>query len=164
MTELEIIQKYSALVRILALSRTSCQSDADDVYQEVFYRYIDKHPKFRDEEHAKAWFIRVTVNITRNMHKSFDRSRRVDLREEDISDLISDSDIISESEKKADFEMLLSRLNPRYKAVLMLHFDCGYTVREMADLLGESQPAVKALLVHDKQKLKELMTERNDWN
>ena len=58
----EIIAQYSTLVMNLAWSRVS-YSDADDVYQEVFYRYIDKEPRFRDEQHAKAWFIRVTCNI-----------------------------------------------------------------------------------------------------
>lgn len=164
MTELEIIQKYSALVRILALARTHSQSDADDVYQEVFYRYIDKHPHFHDEEHAKAWFIRVTINITKNLHKSFHNSRRAEWKEEEICDLIPDRDLIEQSEKKTDFERLLNRLNPRYKAVLMLHFDCGYTVREMAALLGESEPTVKALLVRGKLRLKNLMTERNEYS
>lgn len=161
MVELEIIEKYSALVRILALARTRQQSDADDVYQEVFYRYIDKQPKFRSEEHAKAWFIRVTLNITKNMYKSFYQSKRSDVDEDVLEDLISDEDFINEVERRADFEESINRLNPRYKAVMMLHFDCGYTVKEIAKLLGESEIAAKNLLVHGKQQYKKIIMERN---
>lgn len=161
MTELEIIQKYSALVRVLAVARTEQQSDADDVYQEVFYRYIEKQPKFRSEEHAKAWFIRVTLNITKNMYKSFYLSKRSDVEEEVMEDLLSDEDFISEVERRADFESSLSKLNPRYKAVMMLHFDCGYTVKEIAKLLGEGEIAIKNVLAHGKQQYKKIITERN---
>lgn len=162
MTELEIIEHYSALVRVLALARTQRPSDADDVYQEVFYRYIDKQPKFRDEEHAKAWFIRVTVNVTRNMQARFDNARRSDVEEEVFEHLLSDDAFMDEVERRADFEENLSRLNPRYKAVLMLHFDCGYTAKEIAKLLGKSEIAVKNLLAHGKQQYKKIINERNE--
>lgn len=81
MTEQEIIDQYSTVVRVLALARTQRTCDADDVYQEVFYRYIDKKPTFRDEEHARAWFIRVTMNVTKNMQSRFDNARRSDVVE-----------------------------------------------------------------------------------
>lgn len=157
MTDLEIIQKYSAMVRVLALARTSQPSDADDVYQEVFYRYIDKHPKFKDEEHAKAWFIRVTLNITKNMYTSFYNSKRADIDESQINDLISDDDFMSEVEQNADFERKISLLNPRYRAILMMHFDCGYTVKEISKLLGETELTVKALLVRGKQQYRQII-------
>ena len=161
MTELEIIQKYSALVRVLAVARTQQQSDADDVYQEVFYRYIEKQPKFRSDEHAKAWFIKVTLNITKNMYKSFYLAKCSDVEEEVLEDLLSDEDFITEVESRADFERNISQLNPRYKAVLMLHFDCGYTVKEIAKMLGESEIAIKNVLVHAKEQYKKMITERN---
>ena len=58
----EVIRKYSATVYRIAFARTGTKADADDIYQEVFLRYIRKQPEFREEEHAKAWFIRVAIN------------------------------------------------------------------------------------------------------
>ena len=161
MTEQEIIDQYSTVVRVLALARTQRTCDADDVYQEVFYRYIDKKPTFRDEEHARAWFIRVTMNVTKNMQSRFDNARRSDADEEKIEQMLSDDDFMEEVERRADFEELLNQLNPRYKAVLMLHFDCGYTAKEISRLLGKSEIAVKNLLAHGKQQYKKIMMERN---
>lgn len=162
MTELEIIETYSSLVRVLALARTGRPSDADDVYQEVFFRYIEKQPRFRSEEHAKAWFIRVTLNVTKNMLTRCDVTRRADADDEALAALPSDEDFMAEAESRADFEEVLARINPRYKAVLMLHFDCGYTVREMARLLGESEIAVKNCLIRGEKQYKKLITERRD--
>ncbi|MDD2972388.1 MAG: sigma-70 family RNA polymerase sigma factor [Lachnospiraceae bacterium] len=60
-----IIRQYSNLVYRIAYAQLKNRSDADDIYQEVFYRYIRKTPTFRSEEHGKAWFIKVTVNCCR---------------------------------------------------------------------------------------------------
>ncbi len=68
MTNTEVIQRYSELVMTVAAAKVSVASDAEDVYQELFCRYIDKQPKFRSEDHARAWFIKVTVNVVRNMY------------------------------------------------------------------------------------------------
>ena len=98
------------------------------------------------------------------MYKSAYNVKRADLDNEVLADMISDRDLMSEAEQRADFEQTLSRLNPRYKAVMLLHFDCGYTVREIAKLLGESEIVVKNCLVRGKQRYKEILLERNEIN
>ena len=62
----EIIKKYSSTVYKIAYSATSSRADSDDIYQNVFLRYIKKKPQFNDETHEKAWFIRVTVNCAKS--------------------------------------------------------------------------------------------------
>ncbi len=157
MTTTEIIQQYSKLVHVLALARTNQPSDADDVYQEVFLRYIDKQPKFRDEQHAKAWFIRVTINITKDMYKSAAHSKRVDFEEAIAQDDMTDSEFISQLERNAVFIERIEQLNPRHREVLMLHFDCGYTLKEIARMTGDSVDCVKSLLARAKKQYKELV-------
>ena len=79
MTNQEAIEKYADLVHYIALNRTSQPSDADDVFQEVFFRYIEKSPKFRDEEHGKAWFIRVTINVCNSMFRQVQKQISFDI-------------------------------------------------------------------------------------
>ncbi|MDE6844540.1 MAG: hypothetical protein K2J99_02060 [Lachnospiraceae bacterium] len=55
--------------------------DADDIHQDVFVRFLKKQPRFDDEEHEKAWFIRVTVNCCTNYHKTAWRRKTVSLSE-----------------------------------------------------------------------------------
>ena len=153
----EIIARYSTLVMNIARSRVS-YSDADDVYQEVFYRYIDKNPRFKDEKHAKAWFIRVTCNITNSMYRASEFSKRDDMTDEDMCDVISDKDFAAEAERLADFESRLARLNPKQKAVLMLYFDCGYTVREIASIYRTTEAVIKRILANAKREYKNIRT------
>ena len=146
----EIIARYSTLVMNIARSRVSI-SDADDVYQEVFYRYIDKEPHFKDEKHEKAWFIRVTCNIINSMYRKSELKQRFDMPDEDMCDIISDKDFAAEAEQKADFENRLARLGAKEKAVLMLYFDCGYNVREIASIYQVTENVIKRLLMKAKR-------------
>lgn len=62
-----VIRQYSGLVYRLAYARAGSRQDADEIYQEVFLRYLKKHPNLENETHAKAWFIRVTVNCANSL-------------------------------------------------------------------------------------------------
>ena len=50
----EVIREYSNMVYRLAFARTGTTYDADEIFQEVFLRYIKKHPAFENEDHRKA--------------------------------------------------------------------------------------------------------------
>ena len=78
----EIIEKYGQSVYRFALSLSKHKDVADDVFQEVFLRYVKKQPVFHNEEHAKAWFFVVTRNCCRNHFMSAFIRHNVPLVEE----------------------------------------------------------------------------------
>ena len=45
-------------------------ADAEDVAQEVFVRLLKYEPQFENKEHEKAWFVKATVNLCRDIMKS----------------------------------------------------------------------------------------------
>ena len=65
-----VMRKYADMVYRLAYSRTGSTFDADDILQEVFLRYIRADKTYNDEEHRKAWLIRITINCTRSFASS----------------------------------------------------------------------------------------------
>ena len=65
------VEQYGSTVYRLALAQTHSQADADDVYQEVFLRYVRAAPAFATEEHRKAWLLRVTINCCKKLQGSF---------------------------------------------------------------------------------------------
>lgn len=75
------IQKYDATVYRIAFARTGNREDADDIFQDVFLRYLQRLPVFLTEEHRKAWLIRVTVNCANKFHTSFWQRRTGPLEE-----------------------------------------------------------------------------------
>lgn len=174
MTNTEVIQHYSELVMTVAAAKVSVVSDAEDVYQEVFCRYIDKQPTFRSEDHARAWFIKVTVNVVRSMYRRSEFKKRADMEDESMEsdcsartlsgEKITDDRFAELIEQKVDFNEVMRRMNPEYKAVLLLHFDCGYTAKEISRIMGKTECSVKAMLVRGKKQMIDLITKGDSGN
>ena len=77
----ETVRRYSDMVYRLAFARTGNTADAEDVYQEVFLRYLRSDPQFTSEEHRKAWLLRVTINCAKKLHAAPWRRRTEPLSE-----------------------------------------------------------------------------------
>ena len=57
----DIVNTYSDMVYKLALARTKNKYDADDVFQEVFIRYMKHYETLKTSDHTKNWLIRVAI-------------------------------------------------------------------------------------------------------
>lgn len=63
----EVINKYSELVYRLAYARVYSKSDADDIFQEVFLRYVRKNLEFESEEHTDMRNIKDIPSLNSGM-------------------------------------------------------------------------------------------------
>ncbi|GAA4655292.1 hypothetical protein GCM10023142_24300 [Anaerocolumna aminovalerica] len=59
--------RYGRMVLRIAYQNTSNMSEAEDITQEVFLKLIREDKIFTDDEHIKAWLIRVTIKIILNL-------------------------------------------------------------------------------------------------
>ena len=140
----EAYEEYKNLVYRLALARTGDINDAEDILQEVFYKYIRKKPDFENSEHGRAWFITVTINCTKSFFNSAYRKRQAPLTE----------DIKSEDmEIDTTLSVVLS-LPQKYRTVIHLYYYEDYSIKEIAALLQCSENTVKTRLARGREKLK----------
>lgn len=147
----EIIKRNSKMVYRLAYSQMKNESDADDVYQEVFYRYVRKKPVFENAEHEKNWFIRVTVNCCKTNLKSFWKTKVCELDETFEAAEIEESNLIYAIEK----------LPKNYSAVIHLFYYEDMSIDEIANALGLKYGNVGVLLSRARYKLKEIIEKEN---
>ena len=75
------IGQYGDMVRRLCLVHLKNPADTEDIFQNVFLKYVLSPVVFESPEHEKAWLIRVTLNACKDLVKSFFRSRTVPLEE-----------------------------------------------------------------------------------
>ena len=66
----DAMERCGDAVYRLALCRLDSRADAEDVYQEVFLRLLRDTTAFCDDEHLKAWLLRVTVNCCNDLRRS----------------------------------------------------------------------------------------------
>ena len=123
-------------------------ADTEDIFQTVFLKYAFSSVQFENEEHEKAWVLRVTINACKDLLKSFFRSRTISLDEimEQLAEMSPDY--------REVLEAVLS-LPQKYKDVVYLHYYEGYTAPEISRILGKNVNTVYTLLNRSKQLLRE---------
>lgn len=69
------IECYADTVKRICILHLKNVSDTEDIFQEVFLKYAMSDIVFENEEHEKAWLIRVTFNQCKDLMKSFFRRK-----------------------------------------------------------------------------------------
>jgi len=139
------INKYSDMVYRIALTRTGTVENAEDIFQEVFLKFSEKMPKFKNEEHIKAWLIRVTINLTKNFHNSSWNKKIVNL----------DEALNFRTQEETNVFSVVCELPQNYKTVIYLMYYEGYKVREIAELMNSTEGTIKTWAFRARELLKE---------
>jgi len=151
----ELFDRYSDMIYRIAISYGNQVSLAEDVVQEVFYRFLKKRPHFKSSEHEKAWFIRVTVNCCKSAVSSSWMKRVRPL--EDAGQVA----VAFQSGDEEELYAMLEKLPAMYRCVLYLHYYEEYQVKEIAGLLHITPNLASARLSRAKKLLKkEILKER----
>ena len=133
------IERYADTVKRLCIIHLKSGPDTEDIFQNVFLKYVLSSAVFESEEHEKAWVIRVTINECKDLLKSFFRSRTVPL--EELPDLPAQDP----SGGREVLEAVLS-LPQRYRDVIYLHYYEGYSAVEIGKLLSKNVNSIYTLL------------------
>ncbi|MGC4028472.1 MAG: RNA polymerase sigma factor [Steroidobacteraceae bacterium] len=165
----DIEKQHGARLRrfLSARLRTSLAADAPDLAQEIFLRLL-RVEHLETIRSSEAYLFTIAFHV---LHQHILRHSAMPETVE-ISTLISemeaspDSDPALQAERHQQLQELqqaLHGLSAKAQAVLLLHRRDGYTLEEIARLLGMSRPmAAKYLskaLVHLRQRLHERTVE-----
>ena len=144
-----IVETYSPMLLRLACTRLDDPADAEDIVQEVFLKLLTARPLFRDSEHEKAWLIRTTLHRASDLRRSAAR-RNVPLEE-----------AAQAAAPQAGSELLTAvrALPEPYSAVIHLYYYEGYSIKEIAKLLGVPAPTVGTRLARGRERLRRLLKE-----
>ena len=124
-------------------------ADAEDAVQDAFIKLFEKQPRFASPEHEAAWLMRVTVNLCKSRLRSPWRQRTVPLL---------DTYPAQSGEQREVLETVLA-LPPKYRAVIHLFYYEGYKTREIADITGQKESAVREQLTRARRMLKQHLEE-----
>ena len=70
-----VVARYADTVRRICFMHLKNYDDMEDVFQEVFLKYILHEKVFESDAHEKAWLIRVTINACKDMLRNPFRRR-----------------------------------------------------------------------------------------
>ncbi|MBR4102128.1 MAG: sigma-70 family RNA polymerase sigma factor [Oscillospiraceae bacterium] len=145
-----VIDQYKDMVYRAALAAVGNFADAEDIMQDVFFKYFKTQPEFESKGHEKAWFLRVTINESKNLLRSSWRSRRMD------AEMTKISGKTESREMSPVLEAVLS-LPEKYRIVIYLYYYEGYQIREIARITSQSEAAVSQQMSRGRKKLEKLL-------
>jgi RNA polymerase sigma-70 factor (ECF subfamily) len=161
-----LITDYQQPVYNLVSRLQNDPGDASDVVQEVFLKVFRKIGAFRGDSSLKTWIYRIAVNEAYNYQRWFSRHRRqeVGLENEEDGNLsyfqkLSDPgrspyDCVADSEKHALIEGALARLNPSFRAAVVLRDIEELSYEEIADILDVALGTVKSRILRGREALR----------
>ena len=156
--DLEIISKYSDTVYRMAYSMVKNRYDADDIHQEVFVRYIKKRPKFESTEHENAWFLRVTINLCKNLWKTAWRRKVVSMEEFPEETKMPEGTEIPEENPIIE---AVRKLPQKYRVVIHLFYYEEMSIEEISGVLHMKPSTVRTHLTRARAKLKGFLENDN---
>ena len=146
----EYVRKYSAAVYRAAYSCTQSRPDSEDIMQDAFLKLYQSGKSFRDDEHVKAWLLRVAINRARDIMRS-SWKKQTDTLETDVT--------VALPQHESSLDEAMSALSEDYRLAVYLHYYEGYGIKEMSRIMGISESNVKIRLKRARDKLKEFLTD-----
>lgn len=147
---------YSPLVFRVAFSHMQNREDAEDLLHDVFIKYMEKMQFLSDEDHKRAWLVRVTVNACRDALRK--RSYRNHLSLDEVAEIPC-----SDQTEESGIFSLLNTLSPADKNIILLHDLEGYALKEVAAMLGIGLSAAKMRLSRARERLKKQMEREGEY-
>ena len=155
-----IAGKYLDSVYHIAVNYCKNSEDAEDAVQNAFLKLLTTDVAFNDDEHIHRWLIRVTINECKKVWRSFWHRKIESLdalydANENNQLLLKRDDCSNDQTREILAEVL--KLPSKYSNVLHLHYYEGYTVDEIADILGLTHSNVAVRLHRGRRLLKEVL-------
>lgn len=141
---------HAAQLYRVAFAMLQSRESAEDAVQDAFARYLAHNGRFRDEEHEKAWLIRVTINRCRDLQRAGAVRAYTPLE-----DVLQQPDMSGHAhlEGQPVLQAILA-LPEKYRTVLVLHGLEGQPVELIAKELLLTPSAVKMRLKRGREMLR----------
>ncbi|MFN2569092.1 MAG: sigma-70 family RNA polymerase sigma factor [Candidatus Dormibacteria bacterium] len=124
---------------------TRNREQAEDVTAATFARAIEELPRFqwRGVPYS-AWLYRVAANLVARERR---RPASLELKIDAAVEMLGPSDVAERNSRAAVIREAVSQLPAHQRQAVVLRFSGGLRNREIADIMGRSEGAVK-LLTH----------------
>lgn len=149
-----VMEAYADMVRRICFLHLKNKYDTEDVFQNVYLKYLLYDKPFESREHEKAWFARVAINACTDHLRYAARRKWVPL------DMIEEEREVLDDMSSEVLEAVLS-LPEKYRNVIYLHYYEDYPAVEIARILGKKENTVYSWL----SRARELLWERlgGEW-
>lgn len=149
-----LLEKYGNTILRTAYSYLHNMEDSEDILQDTLIQYLKSESSYNDEEHEKAWLLRVAINLSKNKIK-YNKLRETD----ELMD-----ELVSEEKEELSFVWeAVKSLPQKYAEVIHLFYQEGYSTVEISGILKRKEATVRSDLKRARDRLKNILKEEYDF-
>lgn len=152
---------YPQAVRLAVLSGLTWE-EALDCAQDAFIRAFEHRLQLRDPATFPLWFHRITTRQILTLLKARQRRKLVPLEQASELDedwartpILQPDEMAIEAEHRQQLWQQVQALSPKYRMAIVLRYYGEFSLREVADLLGQREGAVRVTLHRALHKLRQ---------
>ena len=146
----KLYQKYADIVFRTAYHFLLNKDDAEDIVQEVFIKYFISDKKFNDDNHEKAWILKVTANLCKNVLRS---KSRQNLQLDDTIQVI-DNNFENTRVEHMDLKNTIYKLTANQRLAVYLFYYEQIPIKNIAKIMRCNENTVKSHSSRAKSKIK----------
>ncbi len=139
----EIYELFAQKIYAFIFYKTFHRETAEDITSQTFTRALEKIRSFDSRKGSfNSWIYAIARNSVIDFYRTKKDSKNID----DVFDLASETDISVEFDSQAEFTEIraaLRKISPRQREIILLRIWEGLKFREIAEVLGKSEAAVK---------------------
>lgn len=123
--------------------------DCADAIQETLTRAWQKRDTLRDLKAFRPWLVRILSNTCTDMLRKRPKQDNVPIEEDTVA--------VEQPESPVPLREAIDRLNAEQRVVTLLHYLEGYSIKDIANMLGVPAGTVKSRLLYARQRLQRLL-------
>ena len=162
----QLVARFQQPVYNLVFRLLADPGESSDVVQEVFLKIFRNIATFRSQSSLKTWIYRIAVNEVHNYRRWFYRHRRQEVVLDDeseggrnLGDTVPDRgrspyEYALNGEKRVMIEDALARINPAFRAAVVLRDVEDLSYEEIADILEVSLGTVKSRITRGREAMR----------
>jgi RNA polymerase sigma-70 factor (ECF subfamily) len=131
-----LYRRYAGKVFAKCISMLADEGQARDATQDIFIKVLLNLAKFTEQSSFSTWVYSITYNYCIDMIR---KKKKMPL-------------IFTEDVGKVSLEKVIDRLPPGDKAILMMKYIDDMQIREIGEVLGKTESAIKMQIMRAKQR------------
>ena len=151
---LHIYRRTAAALRAYAARVLGSATEADDVVQETYLRFVQSPPSIDDPQQVRAFLFRVASRLMVDQWRRRERERSHMVRTPPV-ETVTGPDL----PLRLDLTRVFEHLGRQERQLLWLAYVEGADHREIAAALGLGQRSVRVLLYRARHKMARLLRE-----
>lgn len=155
------IKEYYPMIYKFVYIQVKSKMDAQDITQEVFYKYLVGNIDFPNAEIEKSWLFTVASNICKNFWRSGWYKRILPMKQDfpELETTTLEADY-EKNEQTFDVLKCVAKLPLKYREVIHLFYYEDMSIEKISKITGKNKSTIQTQLDRGRKMLKKMMKEK----